>query len=439
MHYAGLIFGESGTMPSEGSVMGVPSVYVNPLRLGYLEEQERDYGLVSCFRPEQFQAAVERGVDILRDYDRDHWRAQGQRLRSEKIDVTDMLFRIATERPYWQGSKRSAVYWTGASDGSHRDPDPFFIVGSGRSGTTLLHSMLATHSAIAVAPETQLMSKGLRVAKARGAISADRVLDPDGFVEALTTSRYLQPLLPFLRAARIELNAPLGDVLHRAFMAFARAQGKDRWGEKTPHHLWYWREIDRLFPTCRFIILSRDGRDVVSSLTRTPWASDSLLLNAYRWKVECQQAERLASALGSRVVRVGYEGLVTAPERELTGLCDFVGVPYEPAMATEFRTADVLHEHEAGWKAQNRERLSDRSIGRHRRDVSAKGVAQLNTLLEPELRDLGYQVATPTAGAAARAALTAEAAARFYASFGMRHLQRSFWPETPDENYPPCQ
>ena len=100
MHHAQLIFGESGTMPSEASVMGVPSVYVNPLRLGYLEEQERDYGLVSCYRPEQIEAATERGVEILADLDRERWRAVGQRLRDDKIDVTQLLIRVATERPH---------------------------------------------------------------------------------------------------------------------------------------------------------------------------------------------------------------------------------------------------------------------------------------------------------------------------------------------------
>jgi len=101
MHYAQLLFGESGTMPSEAAVMGVPSVYVSPLRLGYLEEQERDYGLVSCYRPERIEAAIERGVEILSHFARDRWRAAGQRLRDDKIDVTQLLVRVATERPHW--------------------------------------------------------------------------------------------------------------------------------------------------------------------------------------------------------------------------------------------------------------------------------------------------------------------------------------------------
>jgi predicted glycosyltransferase len=100
MAYAALIFGESGTMPSEGAVMGVPGIYINPLRLGYLEEQERDYGLVFNFRPEQLNEAISKGVDILSNYQRNKWQTKGRRLVEEKIDVTDMLYQIAMERPF---------------------------------------------------------------------------------------------------------------------------------------------------------------------------------------------------------------------------------------------------------------------------------------------------------------------------------------------------
>ncbi|MFT5124352.1 MAG: putative glycosyltransferase [Verrucomicrobiales bacterium] len=99
MHYTRLIFGESGTMPSEASVRGVPSIYINPLRLGYLEEQEREYGLVSVFTPTQFEDALARALSILQGYDRDHWRALGERLVHEKIDVNAMLKNLVNDAP----------------------------------------------------------------------------------------------------------------------------------------------------------------------------------------------------------------------------------------------------------------------------------------------------------------------------------------------------
>lgn len=104
MAYAALIFGESGTMSSEGAVLGVPAVYVNPLRVGYLDEQEQKYGLAFRFQPEQLDQAIAKGIDILSNYCREEWQAKGQRLLEDTIDVTDMLYQIAQNKPYFSMS-----------------------------------------------------------------------------------------------------------------------------------------------------------------------------------------------------------------------------------------------------------------------------------------------------------------------------------------------
>ena len=103
MNYAQLIFGESGTMPSEASILGVPSIYINPLRLGYLEEQERDYGIVSVHKPADFEAALAKALAILSEYDRVHWRDVGQRLVADKIDVNHMLKELVLSAPVRHG------------------------------------------------------------------------------------------------------------------------------------------------------------------------------------------------------------------------------------------------------------------------------------------------------------------------------------------------
>jgi predicted glycosyltransferase len=105
MAHAALVFGESATMASEGAVLGVPGVYVDPVGRGYTDEEERDYGLVFNFTSERQDEAIARGVEILREGRTEEWRARGRRLVAEKIDVTEMLHRIALERPYAQRRK----------------------------------------------------------------------------------------------------------------------------------------------------------------------------------------------------------------------------------------------------------------------------------------------------------------------------------------------
>ena len=100
MAHAALVFGEGATMMSEAAVLGVPSVYVNPLTAGTLEEQEREYGILFGFRPGELEAAVAKAESILTAPDPERWRVLGRRIVEEKVDVTELLYRVATERPH---------------------------------------------------------------------------------------------------------------------------------------------------------------------------------------------------------------------------------------------------------------------------------------------------------------------------------------------------
>jgi len=99
MAHAALVFGESATMASEGAILGVPGIYVDPVGRGYTDEQQREYGLVHNFKPGRQNDAIERALDILTDYQRDKWRERAESLLTDKIDVNDLLYKVATTRP----------------------------------------------------------------------------------------------------------------------------------------------------------------------------------------------------------------------------------------------------------------------------------------------------------------------------------------------------
>ncbi len=51
--FAALVAGESATMASEAAVLGVPAFFISKAGRGYTQEQERKFGLVYNFKPEQ--------------------------------------------------------------------------------------------------------------------------------------------------------------------------------------------------------------------------------------------------------------------------------------------------------------------------------------------------------------------------------------------------
>ena len=101
MAYASLIFGESATMASEGAVLGVPGIYVDPVGRGYSDEQEREYGIVFNFTHRQQNDAIKKAVSILSAYQnkkqeqRENWQNIGKKIINDKIDITQMIHQLA--------------------------------------------------------------------------------------------------------------------------------------------------------------------------------------------------------------------------------------------------------------------------------------------------------------------------------------------------------
>ncbi len=99
MVYAALIFGESATMVSEGAVLGVPGVYIDPIGRGYTDEEEQEYGIVFNFTHHQQEEAIKKAIAILSTYpaEKQKWREIGRRIIAEKIDVTEMIYQVAIQ------------------------------------------------------------------------------------------------------------------------------------------------------------------------------------------------------------------------------------------------------------------------------------------------------------------------------------------------------
>ncbi len=103
--FASLFVGEGATMASESAVLGTAAVYVNSIRRGYLEEQEREYGLVSCFH--SFDGVMTKIRDLLDQPDlKAETKMKSDRLIKDKCDLTGFMIRFIEE---WPGSFGRAV------------------------------------------------------------------------------------------------------------------------------------------------------------------------------------------------------------------------------------------------------------------------------------------------------------------------------------------
>jgi predicted glycosyltransferase len=97
LYYATLYIGEGATIASECAVLGTPAIYVNTLRLGYLDEQEERYGLVFNFSDPEMaqQQAIARAIGLLQSPGlKEAWQSRRQKMLKDKIDVTRFMVEL---------------------------------------------------------------------------------------------------------------------------------------------------------------------------------------------------------------------------------------------------------------------------------------------------------------------------------------------------------
>ncbi len=238
-----------------------------------------------------------------------------------------------------------------------------FIVGSGRCGTSLLQSILASHSEIASFPETHLALENVGHWEKR--ILGRRLREAERKLRYLLAGirlrlglarpsgrRNLRNLARIIGGQDSPMRLPLaGLFIHpnlRAGIALlddlAAREGKHVWIEKTPGHLAYIDVIERAVPDARFIHLIRNGPDVVASF----W--DAARKYPERWGYyrdidRCIARWNHALSLSSgcrdqpRHVLVTYEELVASTAAVISKLCSFIGVGYQDEMLGEYRAA----------------------------------------------------------------------------------------------------
>jgi hypothetical protein len=205
---------------------------------------------------------------------------------------------------------------------------PFFIVGSARSGTTLLRLMLNAHPEIAVPPESRFITE---------LWTGQEEVDVDGLLSKLDAHKRFQtwdlPIAAVKRELEERISAPYVEVMEAAYTAYARVHGKRRWGDKTPRYVMDIPLIAKLWRDSRFIHLIRDGRNVALSYADVPFGPTNVAKAAQLWAERVKAGLREGRALGGeRYLEINYEDLVEDAEGEIKDLCDFLELQFDPGM-----------------------------------------------------------------------------------------------------------
>jgi hypothetical protein len=288
---------------------------------------------------------------------------------------------------------------------------PIFIVGSPRSGTTLLRNLLSRHPSIAICGETRFFANIYRYRSAFGSLenieNRKRLVDQSlGIARMKRLEMDLEELRPLLMDRATSYAAFFQTVMQ----AYANLKGKERYGEKTPHHAFYTELLSEWYPGAPLIHLVRDPRDVVASLQRMPWSPKSILNNSSIWVLFNRAVEK--SRHRPEYLLVHYERLVESPDRELARICEHIGEVWPDSVEVPTGSDDAY-----SWPRSTKGPVTRERLQKWKQELSPGDVALVERVVGARLESYGYE----SSGASASLPETIQALA--IAGFDMARKQ----------------
>ena len=229
--------------------------------------------------------------------------------------------------------------------------EPIIIGGCGRSGTTLLLSILSAHPDVYAIPNET------------GSFVADE-------------PRFLYPSFKF--SLNIFYGTNFNDV----------PKERSRWCEKTPSNVQYFDRILDLFNgNVKLVHIIRDGRDV--TLSTHPTDKTKYWVEPERWTYDVKKGLEFRGH--DNVYTIKYEDIINNYDAEIRGLCSFFGLKNSDSIINWHKNTTVKKNR--AWAGEVKPLFAG-SIGKWR---DSKYETRVKQFMENEeavelLMELGYKV-----------------------------------------------
>jgi len=204
-----------------------------------------------------------------------------------------------------------------------RAEDLIFLIGSPRSGSTLLQRMIGSHSAIFTHPEPHLITP-LAYLGYHDTVDAA----PYDHINAAAAFRELVDELPrgeddYLDAVRAYCGTLYGRL--------AAAAGAPYFLDKTPAYGLVLPFLTKLYPAAKYVVLTRHPFAILHSVAHSFFGGDYQQAQSFNPIVQ-----RYVPAIGALLrqrpvdfVHVRYEDVVRDPEAQMRRITDHLGLPFE--------------------------------------------------------------------------------------------------------------
>jgi len=256
-------------------------------------------------------------------------------------------------------------------------PQPIFILGFPRSGTTLVEQMLSAHRQISAGDELPFI---------------------DDIVESIPRTLKSRLAYPEALTALWSGNGPAGlqelrdNYLHDVHQLGILEPGSRWFTDKMPLNETHLGLIALMFPCAPLIHILRHPLDVVLSvfanyLMHGFHCGFALDTAAQHYRRIIELVDHYRSVLPLHYMRLRYEDIIDKPEASVRRTLDFIGAPFDPSCLKPHKNRRYAR---TASYAQVKEPIHDGSRYRYR--YYLKQMEPVIPILEPVIDRLGYSI-----------------------------------------------
>jgi hypothetical protein len=277
-------------------------------------------------------------------------------------------------------------------------PKIIFIVGVGRSGTTLLQNMLNSHPDIAFIPEINYTRRFLFNEKLLNIYRQDK----NEFLIYLKNDKWIKRLddkiLEAINLEKIQESDFAYDLYKEILNINCKINKKSIAGDKDPRSVELVKKISGIIPDIYWINIVRDPRDVLLSKKATDWSKNSKVLkHIFAGRVQLYLAETWRNKYPNSFYELYYEDLISNPEEELIKICRLLNLDYDSKMLDFTDSADKLvAEDELAWKKGVFSPVNKDNQSKWKEDLDVNSIAMVESLITPAFKLYSYKKSKPS-------------------------------------------
>lgn len=271
-----------------------------------------------------------------------------------------------------------------------------FIVGVGRSGTSLLQSMLSTHPQIQSVPETSFLRRYVIKGRLTKLVlgnkrnHAEKILKDDHKLQR-SNFDFLKSFKKFcISKDNIDFK------IYNDFKSTVCSDYKYIFLDKDPKSIEHIPTINKIYPNSKYIQMIRDPRDVLLSRKKAVWSKKkSLTTHLVAISSHLTLGMKTLSDHEDNLdfINIKYEDLITKSEITLKSICELIGIEFDIKMLSYSNSSmSLISDNELSWKKETLGPILNRNFNKWQNELSSYEINLVQLCLSRIMSNYSYSL-----------------------------------------------